>query len=55
MVLSDGMVHFMKIKKKKKKNLPKLSCGFKSSECIFCVLKTLFNIVEERFKKIVEL
>ena len=29
MVLSDGMVHFLKIKNKKKKNLPKLSCGFK--------------------------
>ena len=28
MVLSDGMVHFLKIKIKKKKNLPKLSCGF---------------------------
>ena len=28
MVLSDGMVHFLKIKIKKKTNLPKLSCGF---------------------------
>ena len=30
MVLSDGMVHFLKIEKKekkKKKDLPKLSCG----------------------------
>ena len=26
MVLSDGVVHFLKIEKKK--NLPKLSCGF---------------------------
>ena len=30
MVLSDGMVHFLKIKKKKLTNLPKLSCGFKT-------------------------
>ena len=30
MVLSDGMVHFLKIKKKKLTNLLKLSCGFKT-------------------------
>ena len=40
MVLSDGMIHFLKIKKFLA-NLPKLSCGFKLKDCIHILIKAL--------------
>ena len=42
MVLSDGMVHFQKIKKK---IIPKLFCGFNSFICLFLSLMYFVNLI----------